>query len=552
MDTNMGMAMDMGTVMVRPVAEPARQPCGIIQRLGLIALLACLPWDVTPAGSLDLEPRLRLGEILTSNVELAGDGQEDWDLISVVAPGFRATGEGRRLQFRTDYELESLYFLESDDDTEINHKFLGQANAELVEDWLYADLDGQVSQRSIDTLGRVSLDNANRTNNRSDIRTLEFSPYLRHRFGGWAAAELRTAYRLFRSDAGGLADGDQTRYEARINSGTRFTRLRWAGSFRRSKWNREDTDNSTQESLAGNFDYALTPTLGLVGNAGRQENEFRTNQQIVDGSYWGLGLRWSPTRRVSVSALTGQRLTLATLDWRPSARTDLRLSYRDREVGLNPGAVWDANFNVRLRRSTWSIGYSEDTETQQGLLFLDADPITGELLIGIDPLTGEFFDPATGLPVLFGPDGALFVLNNEIIERRRGRINYRFNTARSVIGLGLFHEERTFLTSGEEGEQLGGQASWKWRFGARSELDLNAGARLTDFERFGGNSDVYYGGVTLSRSLTGRLQPQLVGVPSVLRPGLRVALSYRYLTQESSLIDTFEEHRLSLFLTARF
>ena len=219
----------------------------------------------------------------------------------------------------------------------------------------------------------------------------------------------------------------------------------------------------------------------------------------------------------------------------PTRRTSLVVTYRDRDVGLNPGEVWSGSFSHYTRRTTWKARYEEDTTTEQQLLLQE-----GFAFFGIDPLTGETNPtPQPGDLVVIVPLGPVQTLTDEIIERKRATGTFGMKTGKTGLRFTVFDEQRRFLTSLREEETKGFIGSLNRRIAPHTNSTLSGSwQRRTDDDREGQDSDFWYVQAQLSRQI---------------RQRLNASVSYTFTTQDSdNNRDDYSENRVEARLTAFF
>ncbi len=511
-------------------AEFTRMP---VRPLPLLVSLAAigLPGAAAAGPAWELEPRITVSGTWTDNVGLDQPGQEESDFITQIAPGIAARKEGGRLRLVADYQLQTLVFARDSDRNDVFHRLFSKGDADLVEDWLFIDFGASISQQIVAADQRLSLDNFNRTGNRSDVVSFNVSPYLRHDFGGFVKTELRYSTEERRYDRG-AADSRNEKLFASADSGFRSPQLRWHVQYQDETIQREARTDPEFESLSGNASYRIGHGFSLVARAGHEDNSFNSVRRISNGSYWSAGLRWA-SRFLSVEALKGNNDEGGSLRLTPSARTSLGISYRDRSVGLNPGVTWSGDFAHSTRRSRWSLRYFEDTVTVQQLQPFGGNQV--QLLFGGG--TVEFRDPVTGDPVFLTDDG-LFSLTDSVIERQRATATVSYRLARSLFRLTALAEQRDLVSNGTEEDARGGTVSWRWDFGARTRSNVRYGVQHSKFQPTARKTDFRYWTLELSRTL---------------RPSATGSIEYRYAEQDSDgTARDHEENRLTVQLQVAF
>lgn len=520
--------------------------------LVILILNGCIAGSAWAQKDWDFQPRLAVSEIYTDNVRLAPDGQEDDEFITEITPGFTLSRQSSRLKLAANYRMQTLTFLDDSDGNRVNHKLDGNMNAELREDLLYLDARAFMTQALVDPRGPRPSSSITGSGNIADARGLSISPYLRHNFANYVTGLLRYGYQVVDTD-GAVETSETNSVDAELKSGRHFGPLSWDLNYHKSEADRGRSSDFNQESSTANLAYRVIPELALLAQAGREDNEFESTRVPQNGSYWGVGANWRPSRYISLTALEGDKFTSGTVVLTPSVRTSLDVTYRERDVGLNPGSVWSGAFKHRTRRSTWSLNYYEDTTTTQRL-FSSQEQLLDTLsqLSGTEVTEADLSD-FIDLLNLFPPElqavyeDALFLASlgqkEEVFERKRaqGAVNYK--TGKSVLGLSVFAEKRDYLNPigsilqsdvVEDQQSRGAQASWLWKFSGRSRSLLRAYWDRTEFDSDNREDDFWYVDATVTRELSSRA---------------RASIGYRHTRRDSSDPNAgYDENRL----TARF
>jgi uncharacterized protein (PEP-CTERM system associated) len=419
------------------------------RQAGLMVMIVFM--NTAYAGGWDITPRISLAEIFSDNINLDDDDKE-YDLVTEITPGIRISREGGRLSADIDYEMQNLIFLNETDASGSNHRLNGNSTAELARDLVFVDATARAGQSLVDANSTRSNSNINNAGNTTDFYAYSLSPYLRNDFAGWAEGLFRYTYGEVIYDDDDSDDQTQNSFDARMNSGRKFGPMSWTATANHTTL---DYDSSSGESRDDeeyrnaelNARYRISSLFSLIGTAGHADNDYNTTDEIENGSYWAIGGFIQPSRYYSFEAQKGNNLKTATANAYPTRRTALTVTYRDREVGLNPGEVWEGSFNHYTRRTTWQARYFEDTTTQQQQLLTGSGPSFG----GIDPETGEPNpDPQPGDLPVDEPLDPFFSLTNEVYERKRGEGTFGMKGGKTGLRITIFEERREYQVSGDE------------------------------------------------------------------------------------------------------
>ena len=508
-------------------------PRGRLHALSWCALAAVTAAQPAQARDWDLVPRLTISETYTDNVRLETNQEKESDLITEISPGLAAAKEGARAKFYLDYELQGLLFAENGSRNGINHKLFGDSWFELKPDWFYLEADARYYQRNTTSSGRLSLDSVTGSGSLSDVKTLRVSPYLKHDFSGHARVLARYARSEIRYDSGGASDSSIDEADVNLSSGYMWRILTWSVDYSYSKQDTQQTTSrdSTFESARGDLSYRLTDTFRLQALAGWEDNVFRTQRKLENGAYAAGGFLWRPSRFYGVNMFYGSEYKSATLSLYPTRRTDMEVSYLDRDVGTVVGSVWDATVRHKGPSVNLSATYHVDTSTIQ-----QAELETVEAYL--DPNTGEisFERPQSGIIISFPVD--VLTLTDEVVERKRASGSASYKTGRSVFNGLIYNERRLFLESLNKERTNGGQLSWAWRYSGTTDFILNGGLVRRSRNQNSQEDDLWYVQWSVEHDFT---------------PNAQGAITLRHTEQESNLpSNEYVENRITARLRMEF
>lgn len=512
-----------------------------LARLGVALIVVLLPLSSAVAAVWKITPSISASETYTDNVNLAPAGKEKNDLITSLAPGVSIQGDGSRLKLNAHYRAQGVIYAREHGRNHIYNQFRGSAQAELMRDYLFMDAGATATQQLLTPSQGVygnNIGGASTTN----VYTYRLSPYFRHRFGGVADTLLRYTNYGTRYATGTLADATGNRVDARMKSGRDFGRLGWALSYDNDHLSRKFGGDIKNETGTGNVSYRLTNSLRAIAQGGYEHHSFLSASPTYayqNGTYWAGGFGWQPNRHLMLEGLYGSRYKSVTAQWRPTARTSLKLGWLKRSVGLNPGRSWNGSFTLRSPHFTWNARYSVDTISSQQALQGDngyyvCDPATKicNFYIGLPPLSALPANPLISQPTSY------FFLTNEVYTRKRGQLAIRFHTARTNASVMFFNERRHLLLSNTNSRAYGGSAFLRWRFGGRTSLLLSGSGQYTRYFDTGQTDKLWYASAGLSRRVT---------------PRTTTALTYRHTALRSTGVRrSYRENRLEASIHMRF
>jgi uncharacterized protein (PEP-CTERM system associated) len=503
-------------------------------QLVLVFFLVCA--SSADAGDWEVTPRFTLGEIFSDNINLDDDDKES-DLTTEISPGISIHGVGGRLTADIDYDMQNTIYASNSNANGTFHQLDANATAEMAKNLFFVDASGAMGQALVSADSTISTDNLNNAGNRTDFSAYSLSPYLKPHFGGYADGLFRYTYSEVKYDDS-VSDANTNSFDADIVSGRKFGPLSWSAGYNYSDEQRNSASNTTYENANGQARYRISKYFSLVGQGGYANNDYNSSEEVENGTYWAIGGFLQPSRYYSLEAQQGNNLSTATVGLYPTRRTSLVVTYRDRQVGLNPGEVWSGSFSHYTRRTTWNASYLEDTTTQQQQVLQDG----GFVFWGfIDPITGErHTDPQPGDLVVFAPVGPIISLTNEVIERKRASGSFGIKTGKTGLLVSVFDERRKYLTSLTEEETKGVSGSVNRQLAPRTNGVMTASYQRTTDDGTGSDTENTF--MFLQAGVTRQIGRKLNG-----------SLYYRYSVQDSRDGDNdYTENRIEARLTALF
>ncbi|MBQ5964539.1 TIGR03016 family PEP-CTERM system-associated outer membrane protein [Massilia sp. ZL223] len=482
----------------------------------LLALPAQAGWRVVPT--------LTTSVTYTDNINLQADERKRSELVAQLAPGVTVIGTSPRLNVSASAEWHQFAFLHDvgNRTTDNQRQYSGALRGILSEDLLYIDASTSRGQRSTSAFGPQLSTDLYSLGNRTEIETWSVSPYLVHRFGNTASAQLRYTRDAVDS-AGGSVLGDAVRngfyksdsdaVSASLASGSNFDTVGWGLNYYRQDLDSARYGESTTESLRGNLSYRISPRLALTATAGYDRYDFGGlgSDNKDEGRNWSAGFAWKPGARTSLEASLGRHYY---------------------------GQTGSLLASHRSRQTVWSVSYSDAVTTSRQQFLLPTAIDTAALLDRL--FSASFPDPverqrvvaaymqATGLPPSLA-DSVNF-LSNRYMRQKSLQATSAYRLGRSSAVLSLYANERIALTDAQsDSDLLGSQLS---------NLNTNVRQRGLDatFTRQLNSRSSVIGGWNVQRS-----QSLTTGLVNHQRT-LRVGLTRRY---GERMLGTVEMRRRS-------
>ena len=442
----------------RPVALP----------LALAALL------LAPSARADWKfvPTLDLRETYTDNVALQPEDRAQGQFVTEITPGFLLKHSGPRLTVNARYQLQ--YFATQDHDISGTNRVARQLQAEargkVIDDFLYFDANAARAQQNISPFGQIVTNNNYASANRTEVTTWRVSPYLVHRFGTTANAELRYARDSVDAGRTGLGSTDGNTLSFNLNSGTAYRTLGWGLALSQQEINSDVANDSTIKTANGNLRYKVAPTLDLTAVLGYDSYDYQTLGGATGGRAWNAGFAWTPSHRTSLTATLGHRY-------------------------YGPSRALKALH--RSRHTSWSINYDDSVTSSRANFLLPSAVDTADLLDGLfrpsypDPVERqraiEAYMLATHLPPSIANNINYF--SNRYSLQKQLRATMAFRQGRTSALFSVYKVRREALsiratdsdllgsslnTINDNTSQKGFTAQWDYRLTGRTNLALSS------------------------------------------------------------------------------
>lgn len=464
-----------------------------------LALLAgYLPWS---AFAIDwkVTPILSAGAVLTDNVNLSAD--KEGDLLITVTPGVSVLKDKGRLRLRADYSLQNFFSFSDSDRNRSYQQLASSASAEVLPDRLFVNANASISQANISPFGIIGLDNANRSNNRTTVKSFDISPRYVHRFGSFATGQARYTYGESR-----FTDVFSTRVNdglyLNLDSGSRFNTVGWGLAYSKTNVNSEIIDFSS-ESASGYLSYSYSPRLRFTLTGGYENYNVPTTRNVPEGEFWSVGVDFAPGPLTTLRASVGKRFF---------------------------GDTRSFNLTRRSAHSTWLVNYSRD--------ILNQEVVLPTLLVGflVDPVTGlPATDPVTGLPLAV--QAVQFARFSETFLTSGFDTSYVYDKGKSKITVAAYDRVRDSQLRDLKINERGANALWNWRVFPRTAANFGLGLTQSQLEPLGRDDKFTY--------LT-------VGATHTLSPKSTASLTYRHQRRNSNQDVDYNENSLAFFVNMRF
>lgn len=455
-----------------------------IYYLSFMATASAAEWKINPS--------LNVREIYSDNVVLSSTAK-DREFVTEITPGIAINHEGSIGQLFGSYAMQNITYHNSHhEDSKVIPTLAGGFNASLMDQLLAVEGAAQYRQMASNFLGPVSTDNINITGNQAGVGTLSFAPVLNLRLPANTTAKIKYDTRMIEYRQQGMSDtvsyGPTITIGNVVNNSTVFWDLNYVGQTTE----RDGQPNARREMSNVTIGFPLTARLWFLGNGGHADNHVQTTRMLQNGSYWSAGLRWQPSRRLSLSSTLGPHNKTANIRMVPNERMSLDIAYTDRTIGLTPGLNRRVTGNYQHRQSKWSLGYSET--------------VTNNLIVLTDNAAARGQDQATPVTDMPGYMSEGRLVNEDFYRKRLDVSVALFSNKGSKLEMSVFSERRYYEISATKDRTLGGSSSLSWVMGPRTNFKIAINALHSSYSGLR-SDDIFFGSIKLSR----RLWPNLTG-----------------------------------------
>ncbi len=346
--------------LITPIATPSGENVPGAATVPILGIQEAAALDeASTARGWTIVPRIGLTETLTDNINLSSTNKQS-GLISELSPGIRIDARTARLKMFLDYQLNGIFYSTGDNGNQTQSALNAFGTLEAIDNWLFVDFSGQISQQVINAFGQQSASNVYDTGNTTQTSTYALSPYIRGQLGGSADYFLRYNASYTNSGSGDISNITLSQWLGQIRGNTRFQNLNWAidGSQQNTNYSQvgllpeQDYDDTRIRAL---LNYKLFPEFRLSGSGGWESNNYQSRDNESQGTY-GAGFDWTPTERTQASGFWEHRFFGTGHNVLLSHRFPLSaIRYTDtKDVSLVPnqftntglGTVYDQYFQI--------------------------------------------------------------------------------------------------------------------------------------------------------------------------------------------------------------
>ena len=311
---NQGAGVTLLALMVAvPVAAQTIDGVGL--GVGLAPSIApALPGGIAAGGGLQLPgagrsfrlvPRVSITETITDNATLSSTNRQV-EAITQPSVGVSILSSGGRVRGFFNYTLTGLLYARGTSPNTLQNALTSTSTTELIEKRAYVDVTSTISQQAVSALGTQSVDPALAAANRTEVRTLSVSPYLRGQVADLASYELRAARTATHTTSALVSNSTTTLVSARLTGTGVGRRVNWAADASHQVYEYSAGRRTEADRVNGLLLLTVDPQLRVTLNAGGETSNLAAlekDSRFVDG----LRADWLPSPRTTLVADIQQR-----------------------------------------------------------------------------------------------------------------------------------------------------------------------------------------------------------------------------------------------------
>jgi len=481
----------------------------------LLAVVSSANYKRVYAADWQLEPRVDASALYTDNVDAKTDQEKQSDLITEINPGFSLNRQGARIGVSLNYDYKARFYAGDNDRNNTNHAYNASGDVELVKQHLYVTGSSSLSQRTVDPMKSLSVDNTTLTGNRGDVWAASAGGRWQSKLGRFARTQMQ--YTINRTDVEGNALGDTgaSQLNGVLHSGPSLARFSWLLQYNQSESNNQNSAGLSSKTAYGQAGYALTRKIILSLRLGYEENpKLQRRGSPQEGTTKEAILTLRPTSRLSMVSSYGRRSFGETYNVSTAyqtSRTILQGSF-----GRGPfGDTYSATVNRRGRRSELGLVYVE-SQTNRSFLALGQAQI--EIPGGqqnISPNIDNNQDGASSRTIdVFFP-----VVKDETFIRKFGQLSGKLKGRRNELSNSFFYERREFSESLVTDSSYGGDVSWRLVLNRRSDFKVTTSRQRINLSQSSRHDNVSQISAQYSH---------------LISRDIKISLDYRHLRRDAS------------------
>ena len=256
--------------------------------------------SVEPKQSISVVPRIAITETWTDNVRLNSTGQSE--LVTEVSPGIHVDINKGRAKGSLDYAISGLAYANTTAANRNANALSSTLQFEAIDDTLFLDVEGRISQQAISAFGSQSVDNTYINSNRTEVSTYRVSPSLKGQLSDVATYSARYSHSITSSGTAVASDNAANELSLDFKGDTGAKRLSWSADIKNQDVHYSAGRNVEYGTALLGLAFAVTQRFYVSAHTGIESNNFVT-QSKESNAVNGVGLGWKPMKATKLLAV---------------------------------------------------------------------------------------------------------------------------------------------------------------------------------------------------------------------------------------------------------
>lgn len=264
-----------------------------------------LGMTVSAHAEITVVPRVAIAETFTDNALLSNSGRQS-EQITQISPGIRIEVKGARVKTYFDYALTRSLYAQNTASDRSQNTLTTFGTVEAVENRVFLDFGGSISQQSISAFGTQSVNSSTLSANQAEVSTYRVSPYFRGEIGSTANYEARYSRVVTSTDSTATSNTTNSDATVKVTGGSAFRRLGWSADASRQESDYSAGRSTEVDRVNLGLNYTLTSQLIFSASGGRESSNYLSLDKKSYATH-SFGAIWTPTELTKVSASRGNR-----------------------------------------------------------------------------------------------------------------------------------------------------------------------------------------------------------------------------------------------------
>ena len=249
--------------------------------------------------SLTVALRISMNGKFTDNLDLSRlKKRSEW--ITEVSPGVRLTIDSGRVKTYLDYAVAQIDHANHSKPSDSRNLLNSFGSVEVIDNLAFLDFSGSISQQTVSALGVQSFDDTGIIQNRAEVSTYHFSPYIRGQWGDLAQYEARYSRTVTDTDSQLASASTVTDSVLKLRSSETLGDFGWMADLGRQTATYSQGRATESDSINVGLIYRHSPQLQFLAKGGTESSNYTTPEKQRYATH-AIGVTWLPSELTSFS-----------------------------------------------------------------------------------------------------------------------------------------------------------------------------------------------------------------------------------------------------------